>query len=406
MVHKLKILIVIALFFQTVYSQDIWITKKSVNGPPKAACIGFAVNDTGYIGMGIDAIEFKRSLFAYNYIVDDWDKMESIGGDAGAGLDRASAVVFVIGEKAYVGLGGGDNPFFGDFWQYDQTTDSWTQIADFGGTPRRQAVAFCIGDYGYAGTGLDQNGLTNDFWRYNPSTNTWVPTNTFPGSPRKQAVAFSMDNVAYLGMGDDGSFLNDFWEYSQVDGIWTKKADFPGTPRYGAVGFGVFPNAYIATGYDNTLSYKKDVWAFNYWSQTWVQKEDFPGPARSNAVAFVIGYKAYIGTGYNGIYLDDFYEFSPAVGVDENRYDKKMMAYPNPANNVFYIRSDIYSSKSEINIYDSNGTLVTSLFEIEKFEEGKLNFKIINSKASSGIYYYKIIDKEVNTYFGSVCIIK
>ena len=40
-----------------------------------------------------------------------------------------------------------------DFWEYDPTTNTWTQKANFGGTPRDGAVGFSIGSKGYIGTG-------------------------------------------------------------------------------------------------------------------------------------------------------------------------------------------------------------------------------------------------------------
>ena len=129
-------------------AQDIWIQKDSVGGPPKSACVGFVIGGIGYIGMGFDQFDYKRSLFAYNPFVDDWDKIESIGGELGLGLNRSSAVAFTIGSSAYVGTGQGAAPYFNDFWRYDQATNSWTQVANFSGSPRREAVAFGIDDFG------------------------------------------------------------------------------------------------------------------------------------------------------------------------------------------------------------------------------------------------------------------
>ncbi len=53
--------------------------------------------------------------------------------------------------------------------------DTWTQKADFGGTPRYGAVGFSIGSKGYMGTGYDFNVVHyKDFWEYDSSTNTWT----------------------------------------------------------------------------------------------------------------------------------------------------------------------------------------------------------------------------------------
>jgi hypothetical protein len=94
---------------------------------------------------------------------DDWDNEVSWGGDFGGGQNRGSAVGFTAYNKAYVGLGQGNSAgFYNDFWEYDPSTEVWTQKADFIGSARRGAVGFSIDDIGYVGTGQDATGLTRD----------------------------------------------------------------------------------------------------------------------------------------------------------------------------------------------------------------------------------------------------
>jgi hypothetical protein len=62
--------------------------------------------------------------------------------------------------------------------------DSWTQKASVGGTQRNDAVGFSIDSLGkgYVGTGGDgTGGFLNDFWEYNPSTNVWTQKANYPG---------------------------------------------------------------------------------------------------------------------------------------------------------------------------------------------------------------------------------
>src|SRR5438874_2713322 len=81
-----------------------------------------------------------------------WTQKANFGGSA-----RFGAVGFSIGIKGYIGTGinGSCCPFnvLKDIWEYDPTTDTWTQKADFGGGLRGWAVGFSIGDKGYVGTG-------------------------------------------------------------------------------------------------------------------------------------------------------------------------------------------------------------------------------------------------------------
>jgi N-acetylneuraminic acid mutarotase len=316
-----------------LFSQNIWQQKDSVNGSIKAACGSFVINNEGYILGGIDDFGFKRKMYSYNPVQNDWDNELPIGGLNGDGLDRASASTFSIGNKGYICLGQGQtNGYFKDLWEFDSETQSWSQKADFSGSARRQAVSFALGDFAYVGTGQDVTGLKKDFFKYDALTNTWSQLNDFPGTARRQAVGFAMGAEAYVGTGDDGVLKSDFWMYIPTTDSWIQKANFPGTARSGATGWGVFPTAFIATGEDLNFEYRDDVWEYNYFSNSWIQRANLPGPGRKNAISFVIDGVGYLGTGYNGVFMDDFYAYYGIVGLTENKQTFESSVYPNPCN--------------------------------------------------------------------------
>ena len=53
-------------------------------------------------------------------------------------------------------------------------------------------------------------------YKYDPSTNSWTQINDFGGSARKEAVGFTMGEQAYVGTGDDGVKRSDFWQYEPI----------------------------------------------------------------------------------------------------------------------------------------------------------------------------------------------
>jgi hypothetical protein len=112
-----------------------------------------------------------------------------------------------------------------DFWEYEETTDTWIQAADFGGTARTMAAGFSIGSLGYVAAGFD-GGEKNDLWEYNASANVWTQKASFTGAPRAEPAAFSIGNKGYLGTGC--CWLTDFWEYSPCDSGLTVYADADG----------------------------------------------------------------------------------------------------------------------------------------------------------------------------------
>ena len=269
-------------------------------------------------------------------------------------------------------------------WKYDPSTNTWTQVANFGGTPRREAAAFGIDDFGYVGTGLDNTyTLKKDFWKYDPATNSWSQIANFGGTARKQAVSFNMGGQGYVGTGDDGSFTKDFWQYEPITNTWLQRADFAGTPRYNAAGFGIFPNAYIGTGYDNTLSYKNDFWEYNYFSNSWQQVSDFPSSPRAGATAFSIGNIGYVGTGFDGQPVDDFYAYTPLLSVEENN-NVSVRAFPNPTVNELTITST--KNIKSIQVYTVEGKSVFT----QSFNNNLQQINIDCSNFVDGIYLYSL----------------
>jgi N-acetylneuraminic acid mutarotase len=391
-------------------AQDVWIPRDSVNGPGKSACTAFSIGLRGYIGFGLADDGYKRSLYAYDPIEDDWDKMESLGGLTGGGLERVLPVSFVVDQKAYVGLGNGNNPYYKDFWEYDPATNSWTQKADYAGTARRQAVAFAIDSLGYVGTGYDANGYKADFWSYNPTTNIWSAIADFGGGVRKQAVGFALGDKGYVGTGDDGGFTKDFWAYNPQTDVWIQKADFPGSPRYAATAVAAYPDAIVGLGLDNSLGYAADMYRYDAPSDTWVQLADFLGGARSNAVGFVIQQHAYVGCGYSstGAYLDDFYEYGNLIQVDKlasERADFSLQLYPHPVSSHCSIKvtSALPASLLQLEIYNTQGALVTDRFDVRVNSEG-WNLQV--GDLPNGLYVYEIKMQQASLKSGKISIAK
>jgi len=371
------------------FSQNLWEQRDSVKGSARSVCASFTMEGQGYVVGGLDDFGFKRKMYSYDQIQNDWDEEVALGGPNGDGLDRGSASAFSIGTKGYVCLGQGQtNAYFGDLWEYDLATDAWTQKADFAGGPRRQAVAFSIGEYAYVGTGQDVTGFRKDFYRYDPSTNVWEQMADFAGTARKQAVGFAMGDDGYIGTGDDGVLRNDFWQYNVGLNAWFQKANFPGTPRAGATGWGTFPTGFIATGEDINSVYTKDVWEYSYFNNTWIQRSDLPGPGRKNAFSFVIDGTAFLGAGYGGVFYDDFYAYYGILGIEENSSEIPTLAYPSPSSHSVTIEFKEDADVKSIDLFDLSGKKCNSVpFHAANLKKIMLDISQLNA----GTYVYQIV---------------
>jgi len=383
--ETLKIIFFCFLSINSIFSQDYWEQKDSVNGPPKAASSAFSLGSIGMVVGGLDELEFKRKSYVYSPFQDDWDETTSLGGVFGDGLQRASSCGFSIENngliKGYVALGQTQTiPFMNDLWEFDPITESWSQKADFIGSPRRQAVSFVIESNAYVGTGEGITGLFNDFYVYNSETNEWSQITDFPGTPRRQAIAFSLAGNGFVGTGDDGVKKNDFWMFNPQTSQWILKAQFPGPPRSGACAWSSYPSAFIATGEDMNFSFLNDLYEYNYWTNSWTQRTDLPGPPRKNAFAFCINDVGYIGTGYNDNFLDDFYAYHKIADVSENT-NLFIDVYPNPAQEMIYLKTD-NSEIQSVKFLNLTGEIV--------FEKSELNqsfYELNVGQFPNGIYH-------------------
>jgi N-acetylneuraminic acid mutarotase len=385
---KPSITLIALLLGSVSFSQNVWEQRDSVKGSPRSVCAAFSLESQGYVVGGVDDFGFKRKMYSYDQIQNDWDEETSLGGPNGDGLDRGSASAFSIGLKAYICLGQGQtNAYFGDLWEYDLATDAWTQKADFAGGPRRQAVAFAIGEYAYVGTGQDITGFRNDFYRYDPANNIWEAMADFAGTPRKQAVGFAMGDDGYVGTGDDGVLRNDFWQYNVALNQWFQKANFPGTARSGATGWGTFPTGFIATGEDLNSEYKKDVWEYSYFNNAWIQRSDIPGPGRKNAFSFVLDGTAFLGAGYGGEFFDDFYAYYGILGLEENQILAESIAYPVPAQEYVTIKIENANEILELELFDLNGKKYQINVQV-KATNNLISLDI--TELTTGTYYYVI----------------
>lgn len=302
----------IACYCPSVNAQSAWSSAAPLGhgATPRYNACAMSIGSKGYIGTGFYNSNFYSDFFEFDGTSNIWSQKAFFTGG-----NRSGATAFSIGLKGYIGLGYDGLNYKDDFWEYDQAGETWTQKATFPGTARSGAVGFAIGTKGYAGTGYTGTVRKNDFWEYEPATNTWTQKANFGGVGRSAAAGFAIGTKGYLGTGYDGTNRKtDFWEFDQASNTWTQKAAFGGSARSNSVSFAIGTKGYIGTGLDGT--YKNDFWEYNPATNTWTSKATFGGAGRYNAAGFSIGTKGYIGTGFDGITARyDFWEYDQTTNT-------------------------------------------------------------------------------------------
>jgi N-acetylneuraminic acid mutarotase len=335
----------------SVFIPETWIAK--AYGQYRHDAVSFVLNGKGYYGTGFSDDSRSKKFHAYDPLTDSWDQVADFGGTA-----RNGAVSFVLNGKAYVGTGSeGGSSYKKDFWSYDPLTDSWEQVADFGGTARYGAVSFVLNGKAYVGTGYSiTEGYLQDFWSYDPLTDSWEQMADFGGTARYWAVSFVLDGKAYVGLGRDAaSFKKDFWSYDPLTDSWEQVADFGGTARHGAVSFVVDGKSYVGLGYDN--EYRKDFWYYNPSSDSWFNIANYGGfYGRLWSISFVLYGKAYVGMGATfGGSNNEFWEYSPAYFEPLYHYSHTEVTLPDSSGQLGTVDYGTWTlNMQEGTMYNSN----------------------------------------------------
>lgn len=339
------------------FAENQWIQKASFGGAARHRCTGFSVGNKGYIGGGhinSGISVYHEDYWQYDPDSDTWTQIADFGGGK-----RYHSTAFSIGEFAYVGCGEDDNDtYHNDFYRYVPQYNIWQPIASLPGNPRRGATSFVIDEMGYVGTGQSDFGYEEDFYRYDPALNQWFAISDFLGEARSSAVGFSNNGRGYVGTGHIwGDDTKDFFEYEPLTDTWTQKSDVGPIFRQDATGFVLDGKGYIGTGNDVTgdINYK-DFWEYDFQSDTWTQIGDFCGQGRRYMVSFVIGQNAYAGTGTDGTNLRDFYMFNPLLSVD-TEHMIEFEIYPNPSTELITLQVD---DVVLLEIFSMTGELVYS----------------------------------------------
>jgi N-acetylneuraminic acid mutarotase len=299
----------IVLIAVAAHAQGTWTQKTTFSGPARSySPVGFAIGTKGYGGTGYNGSTYYNDFWEWDSSTDTWTQRANFFAS------RMYAAGFELNGKGYMGLGKFVSTTYNDFWQYDPSTNAWTQKASFPGTGRSNAVAFSINGKGYiGGGGIGGTSLTyyNDFYQYNPISNTWASRTSFSTIGGTGIVSFAVNGKGYAGLGHRNIYRNDMWEYDPVADTWTQKGNFPGGTRTVSSAFVIGNYAYVGGGY-NGSSDQQDFWRWEPVSDTWVQKANMGAGPWSQMIGFSVNGKGYFTLGrLNGNHTNVLWEYDP-----------------------------------------------------------------------------------------------
>lgn len=349
---------------------------------------------------------------------------------------RHRSAAFSIGNKGYMGTGhinsGAISMAYTDWWEFDPSSNSWTQKADYP-QPRFACAGFTIGNKGYLGGGNEQNfGDRDEFYEFDPIANTWTPKTNLPIA-NGGGFGFAINGTGYMALSgtlysydvttnawsfvpcsipfqdySSGFVINNkvyvlptysqtLYEFDPSTGMVNTKANFIAEGRYAACGFTVRGQGYIGLGWGATsATVLKDFYFYDPITDIWdTIPKAFPGVRRNYVPSFVIGDNAYFGTGSNGTNLGDIwgYEWKISAGINEQNSANLITIYPNPTQTFVHVMlSDAQLLlKPNLKLFQLDGQEVLCKTITEKDSQYNM------SGLAQGVYVSVITDSQNNT---------
>lgn len=370
MAENMRVLI---LFFYLICAAGLfgqfWIQKASFGGVGRHRATGCANSHRGFMGLGHvngtgQDISYK-DWWEYDPSSDTWTQRADFP------VSTHGAVAFVVDNCPVVG---GGSALSTQFYKFDPSLNTWTPIANCILPNPGDSQGFAINNRGFVYQG-------NQLAKYNPNTNSWSMCATAPMTFGQWTCSFVVEGSAFIKGGLQ------LWEYKPLHDQWLQRASFPGQSTGGSSGFAIEQHGYVTSGYVGSLSVVTDqVWSFHPATNTWQQEIEFDGAKRRFPVAFAIHDRGYIGTGTNGVNFNDFWQFNPTdntIGIEES--STGIMVYPNPASDFITVFGNpTITAKQEITVYGLDGKLL--------LKEPRLLFKqnVAVSHLQSGTYLLRI----------------
>jgi|ERR1035437_6609897 N-acetylneuraminic acid mutarotase len=235
-------------FWKYNQSADNWSQLSDFPGGYRREAISFVIGNNVYVGLGTNTNTFTtvNDLYVYNTSADTWIREP----DEPFHFNN-NPVALAINGKGYIITGS----YYFQVAEFDPLI-GWNLKANFPGTGRSSATGFVIGNKGYiAGGNSGSSGDLRDLWEYDPSTDTWTEKAAMRHGGYN-TTGFSINGKGYVGNEQE------FWEYDRVTDTWTRKTDFPGSTYIYRVSFVLNNVAYVACGLSSSNETSKEVWKF------------------------------------------------------------------------------------------------------------------------------------------------
>ncbi len=206
-------------FWEYDPATNTWKKMDDFPGGGRYSACAFAIGNYGYVGTGYgDGLIDNTDFYRFDPTAasgSQWTKVRSLGGDK-----REDAMAFTYNGKGYVfaGYNKTSGGYLNDMYEYDPSADTWTKKTlldddDNWTIMRKAGCAFVLDNKAYVALG-QKSGTILDVWEYDFTTDLWTEKTPFEKTGRYNAVSFVVNGKAFVATGESGStYFDDVYEF-------------------------------------------------------------------------------------------------------------------------------------------------------------------------------------------------
>lgn len=192
---------------------DTWSQEPDIPGGGRRNGAIMLVSNHLYYGLGWDPsltvngyFSGLTDLWVCDLNTKTWQKLPEFQGKG-----RYSRAYFNANGKLYVTAGSVQSAAVNETWCYDPTVNQWARKADYPGQGWINVLAFGVNGFGYAGAGetstynsFSGRNLFSKFYKYNTTTDSWTEVSNFGGNVIQPFVGY-LGSTILVGGGLDAS---------------------------------------------------------------------------------------------------------------------------------------------------------------------------------------------------------
>lgn len=176
---------------------QVWRELNPFGGGARDGCWSFVIGEKGYVGSGFNGSVVVPDFWEYDFASDSWRQLPTPSLPP-----YIFASSFALNDRGYV-IGGWSSTESNALFEYDPSSGNWVQRANFPGRARQAGTAFTYDGHGYYGAGMQGYTETfGDFYRYDPSSDSWSEVSgLYPESGAAWPISFVLEEQVWVGTG-------------------------------------------------------------------------------------------------------------------------------------------------------------------------------------------------------------